>query len=285
MALSPHGQISKCLFFSMPGGNDSQARNSSLGFKGLNARIRFMAMYRQTKFNPADPLPFKLSRSKIEEFLRCPRCFYLDRKFGISKPSTPPLTLNNAVDALMKKEFDIYRRKKQPHPLMVKAKISAIPWTHSQLETWRDALRGGLQALEPNSNFLITGSLDDIWINAEDELIVVDYKATAKEETPNLDSGWQSSYKRQVEIYQWLLRQNNFTVNDTAYFVYANGRLDRPDFSGKLEFTLSLIPYSGDDSWIPGVLGYIREILSQNEIPPSAENCEYCLYRSKSLNF
>jgi len=29
--------------------------------------------------------PFKLSRSRIEQFLKCPRCFYIDRRLGVDK--------------------------------------------------------------------------------------------------------------------------------------------------------------------------------------------------------
>ena len=36
--------------------------------------------------------------------------------------------------------------------------------------------------------------------------------------------------KRQMEIYQWLLRKNGFKVSDTGYFVYANGITDARSF-------------------------------------------------------
>jgi hypothetical protein len=57
-------------------------------------------------FNPESKEPFELSRSKIDLFLECARCFYLDRRLGIGRPDSFPFTLNNAVDALLKKEFD-----------------------------------------------------------------------------------------------------------------------------------------------------------------------------------
>lgn len=71
---------------------------------------------RRNIYNPASSEPFKLSRSNVDLFLQCPRCFYLDRKLGISHPSGVPFTLNNAVDLLLKKEFDQYRDSKSVHP-------------------------------------------------------------------------------------------------------------------------------------------------------------------------
>ncbi len=61
-------------------------------------------------FNTKSIEAFPLSRSKIDLFLQCPRCIYLDRKLGISQPSGAPFTLNNAVDVLLKKEFDTHRK-------------------------------------------------------------------------------------------------------------------------------------------------------------------------------
>src|SRR3989339_1670760 len=61
---------------------------------------------------------FRLSRSKIDLFISCPRCFYLDRKLGVAQPPGYPFSLNSAVDKLLKKEFDIHRAGKTSHPLM-----------------------------------------------------------------------------------------------------------------------------------------------------------------------
>ncbi|MEJ2441526.1 MAG: hypothetical protein P8Y06_01235 [Patescibacteria group bacterium] len=76
-------------------------------------------------YNPKNKTPFKLSRSKIDLFLQCPRCFYLDVRLGIKRPSLPGFTLNLAVDELLKKEFDLLRKKGQAHELMKKYKIDA----------------------------------------------------------------------------------------------------------------------------------------------------------------
>ncbi len=77
--------------------------------------------------------------------------------------------------------------------------------------------------------------------------MVVDYKATSSEEKPTLDAEYRQSYKRQMEVYQWLLRQNGYKVSNTGYFVYANGRKDLAAFDGKLEFDVDLLSYTGED--------------------------------------
>ena len=67
-------------------------------------------------YQPGDAKPFRLSRSKLELFMNCQRCFYLDRRLGIGQPPRFPFNLNSAVDFLLKKEFDDYRARQAPHP-------------------------------------------------------------------------------------------------------------------------------------------------------------------------
>ena len=166
-------------------------------------------------FDPNSSKPFKLSRSKIDLFINCPRCFYIDRRLGTGLPPGFPFNLNSAVDHLLKKEFDLYRSKQEPHPVMTEYNIDAIPYQHSDLDDWRENFKG-VQFHHTNTNFILTGAVDDIWVNPEGELIVVDYKSTSKEGEVTLDADWQQGYKRQMEFYQWLLRQSGFKVSDTG---------------------------------------------------------------------
>ena len=227
-------------------------------------------------------LPFRLSRSKIDLFLNCKRCFYLDRKLGVSQPPGFPFSLNSAVDKLLKKEFDILREKGQTHPLMTKFGIDAIPFKHERLNEWRDPFKG-ITYFDKDTNLTITGGIDDIWVNPKGELIIVDYKATSKDEEVSLDAEWQIGYKRQMEIYQWLFRKNRFKVSDTGYFVYCNGKTDVETFDAKLEFDIKIIPYIGDDSWVEKAIHDAYNCLQGNSLPDSSSDCDYCNYRKAAF--
>lgn len=226
--------------------------------------------------------PFKISRSKIDLFIECPRCFYLDRRLGVGRPPGYPFSLNSAVDALLKKEFDVHRAEGTKHPLMASYEIAAVPYAHPEMDAWRDSLRAGVMYLHPETNLMITGGVDDIWVNEKDELHVVDYKATAKSGEVSLDAEWQIGYKRQMEVYQWLLRKNGFTVSKIGYFVYANGNLDAEAFDGKLEFAVTVIPYEGDSAWVDTTLLALKNVLSAPSIPTAGEECDYCAYRTSA---
>lgn len=222
--------------------------------------------------------PFKLSRSKIDLFVECPRCFYLDRRLGVARPQGPSFTLNSAVDHLLKKEFDIHRKDGKPHPMMVAYGIDAIPFSHKELDTWRENFQG-IQFLHNGTNFLITGAVDDVWVNSKGDLHIVDYKSTSKDgEVELTDAKWHNQYRRQMEIYQWLFRKNGFSVSSTGYFVYVNGKKDRAAFDGKLEFDVKVIPYEGDDSWVEKTILKAKECLSDPRIPKKSASCEHCEY-------
>lgn len=230
-------------------------------------------------YNSNSAEPFKLSRSKIELYMKCPRCFYLDRRLGVGTPPSPPYTLNSAVDKLLKKEFDLLRKSGRQHPLMEKYGVDALPAKNDQLEEWRNNFVG-VQVLDKPTNLLIFGAIDDLWENAKSEYMVVDYKSTSKnEEIEALDKSWQDSYKRQMDIYQWLLRGNGYKVSNTGYFLYCNGKADAEKFDGKLEFILTLIPYEGDDSWISGTIKDINKCLNSDVVPESGKDCDFCAYR------
>ncbi|MEI7463139.1 MAG: PD-(D/E)XK nuclease family protein [Candidatus Taylorbacteria bacterium] len=228
---------------------------------------------------------WKLSRSKIDLFMKCPRCFYIDNKLGVKQVPPYPFSLNSAVDHLLKQEFDVHRAKGEQHPLQKEYGIDAMPAKHAEIDEWRRNF-GGVRYLHESTGMLVTGAIDDLWIDSKGDYIVVDYKATAKDEAvKELNQAWQDGYKRQMEVYQWLLRRNGLTVSDTGYFVYCTGKTDMAAFDKKIDFDINLIPYNGDDSWVEGTLSKIKECLEAKTIPESKEDCDFCAYWNARRKF
>lgn len=243
--------------------------------------------WKRGPFDPLSPEPFKVSRSKIDLFCECRRCAYLDMRLGVKRPSGPSFTLNNAVDELLKREFDVHRANGTKHPLVEKYGLDAVPFADERMEEWRDALRRGITYFHEPTNLILRGGIDDVWVNPERELIIVDYKATSKKIGPSSEDDLYDSYKRQMEIYQWLFRKNGFAVSPTGYFVYVNGKSDAKAFDGKLEFDVELIPYTGSDTWVEPAVYDLKQMLMSDDIPPTGTSfgggpCEYCSYRESA---
>ena len=218
----------------------------------------------------------QLSRSKIDLFVECPRCLYLDVARGIRRPSGPPFTLNLAVDTLLKAEFDRYRAAREPHPLFEQAGLDAVPFAHPQLDAWRHNFTG-VRWTDDDTGWTLFGAIDDVWQDATGELIVADYKATARAEAPTT-RGLYPSYQRQMEVYQFLVRRQGFEVSNRGWFVYANGDARAGEFGGTLRFVTHMVPYEGDDAWVLDTFRRVIATVENVRLPDPGEDCEWCRY-------
>ena len=228
-------------------------------------------------YEPGSKDPYELSRNKVDLFLECQRCFWLDRRYGIAPPPGLPHSLNSAVDELLKREFDTFRATNEIHPLLKRHGLLLRPAQRPELSLWRNNFKG-VRVFDQGTNLILYGSIDDLWIDDLGTYYVAEYKATSKAGEVGLDADWQISYKRQVEFYQWLLRRNGLSVSDQAWFVYANGIKDRPVFDDTLHFATSLITYKGNSDWVEPTLNEIVHVLNELHPPSANASCKMCSF-------
>lgn len=223
---------------------------------------------------------WRLSRSKIDLFLECSRCFYVDNKLGTKRPGFPSFNLNIAVDELFKKEFDVHRAAGTPHPLFTKYQLDLLPFQHAKMDTWREAFEG-IEYKDSETGLIVSGAVDDIWVQPDGTLVIADYKATSKVGRIEQlgDSPWEKQYQRQLGVYRWLLEQNGFTVAEMGYLVYANASKDEDAFDDTLTFETTLVECPTETDWIEPTLDAIKETLDSEMFPMPGAQCEYCPYR------
>ena len=143
-----------------------------------------------------------------------------------------------------------------------------IPYEHEDFELWTQSLHfgaaGRMHFIHKQTNLKVGGGLDDdIWLNTEtNELHIVDYKSTSQKtdgKQITLDDPWKAAYKRQMDMYVWIMRRKGFEVSSTGYFLYCDGdrfsdyqflRLDE----AMMKFKMSLIPYEVKTDWIEPTL-------------------------------
>ena len=252
-------------------------------------------------FKPDHPEPYEVSRSQIQSFMNCPACFWMNRVKGIKFPGMPGFLLNTATDTLLKKDFDKYRELQLPHPFMERHGLGhLVPFKHDDFETWTKSLQLGLRTSHESADFIIGGGLDDVWHDLKtNEIFIVDYKSTAGKRNKELTAlepislfgAYKEAYKRQMDMYQWIMRQNGFNVSNTGYFLYVNGdqhfedgMLEEDEDKALMKFNVQLISYKADDSWVEGKIMEVKECLHEKSCPPHAESgfgpkgdkqCEY----------
>tara|TARA_B100000029_G_scaffold371842_1_gene365765 strand:- start:1339 stop:2160 length:822 start_codon:yes stop_codon:yes gene_type:complete len=237
-----------------------------------------------SRYTPNQSEPFKISRSKFSDFLTCKRCFYLDRVKGLIYPSLPGWTLNATTDLLLKKEFDLCREEQTPHRLFEDFGMShVVPFKHPLMDQWRDSLRGGLEYKFDESNIILHGGVDDLWIDkTTGEIIVVDYKSQANKNLVTTDaylrSVYHQTYKTQLDFYVFLMVGMGFSVSDTAYFYVCNADVHADAFGGKLAFTETMVPYNWSIDWIPAEIDKMIKVLNSATLPDKNPSCENCAY-------
>ena len=246
--------------------------------EATGVRSRANSMYK-----PGQTDTFKISRSKFSDYMSCKRCFYLDRVKGLASPGMPGWSLNIAVDDLLKKEFDEYRKKQQPHPIFKEYNLNFIPYEHEDLDKWRNSLVGGISYHDQDTNLIIQGGVDDIWYDLDTKkLVVLDYKAQSSnqpvEQESYLESVYHQGYKMQLDFYVYVLRQMGFDVNDDTYFMVCNGEKTPDAFNNQLIFTSKLIKYKTNVEWISGEIKSMKALLDSKEVPGRNPYCENCAY-------
>ena len=229
-----------------------------------------------------------LSRTAWDSFIRCKRCFYMERKLKIRPIGAPGYPINSRVDALLKEEFDIYREKQEPHPIFKKHNLNFVPFKmdKEKLNDFRNN-RKGVRAKSTKTNYTIYGAIDDLWLNKDnDEVVVVDYKATSNKygvDYINSKMAYHKAYLRQLDFYAYLLKLNKFNVFKTGYWFVCNAQYkDQKTFSGSLNFKIDLLSYDIKTDYIEDTLVELEKCYNGNKIPQPNTACDTCRWQSET---
>ena len=235
------------------------------------------------KFIPGSKEPFTVSRSRVQLFLDCPRCFYTQNRLGIKLPKSLPFKLNSLTDTKLKQSYDIARKKQVPHKHFLDNKYNLVPFKHEKMDEFRQNFQG-LKYHHEKTNLIFQGALDDVVQDLKTkELSAVDYKSTQTEpekaeNIKYLGAPWHGSWKNQLSCYQFLLEKNGFKISKNAFIVFCNAQLDESEWNEAIYFDVQVIPYEVDMSWIEPTLEKIKELLQTKHIPAFSDSkaCDNC---------
>jgi len=253
-----------------------------------------------------------LSRSAFDDFKKCKRCFYLIRKKGFISPGTPQFTMNSTTDKLLKKEFDLLRKDQKSHQILIEKNLDHIvPYRNEEvainiygdpiipnkskipyekMEAWRSNSHG-LQARFKKTNFILFGSVDDIWLDTKkNSIILVDYKSQANEKEVTQETYWdgdfKTGYQRQLDFYFYLLKQQNLkeAISNDAYLLVVNARGLEDKFDNKLLFESTLVHTKVKDDALENEIQEMIDVFNSDNVPESNKLCKNCAYaRQRSV--
>lgn len=157
---------------------------------------------------------------------------------------------------------------------MLQHNINAIPYAHDSLQLWRDFRSGGVSYFDKESGLYLQGVIDDLWI-ANDELVVVDYKATSHQAMANENGKWGKINRHQLSFYASLFKKLGHKIHERGYFVYTVP-LNKQQFNQQLEFETKIKPCTIDELWLDKTIDIIIKCLGDKNLPQAAWDCDYC---------
>jgi len=172
----------------------------------------------------------QLSPNSLNLYLECPHCFWLDKNLGIKRPPAYPYALNLSVDDLLKEEFDTYRIKGLPHPMLQENNINAKLFSNQKLlNQWRNNL-AGIRYFDEGLQATLFGAVDDILEFDDGKIAPLDYKSTGSSAINIYDR-----FQLQLDIYTFLMEKNGYKTTKKGYLAFyivdkSRGFIDRLPF-------------------------------------------------------
>jgi len=220
-------------------------------------------------------MPYKLSPSTLELMEQCPRCFWLQFRKDIKRPRGIFPSLPSGMDRVLKVHFDSFMGKGKLPPELCNDECKNLKLFDNKelLKEWRNNLKG-IQWKDSNGNIL-KGAVDNL-LQKGDKLIVLDFKTRGypcKEDTADY-------YQCQLDVYNFLLRQNGYKTEDYAYLLFYVPK--EVDSKGKVVFDNDLIKMEVDVNNAEKIWKKALKLL-EDDMPKPSENCEYCKRDSELL--
>ncbi len=221
-------------------------------------------------------MTYKLSPSSINVMLECPRCFWLQLVKKLRRPSGAFPSLPGGMDKILKKHFDNFMENGELPPEIKKHGLKngyRLFDDKKLLDIWRNNFKG-LQYVDKTSGFLLKGAVDNI-LSKGKKLVVLDYKTRGyplKEDTAE-------HYQTQMDIYNFLLRENGYKTEDYAYLLFYHP--EKVVENGDVVFNTDLVKM--ETSAENGAKAFKKaiKILKSEKPPKASEDCKFCAYRGE----
>lgn len=201
----------------------------------------------------------KMSASSLGSALKCPACFWRDYNFP--KEFRLPGILNK-MDRLEKDYYDKYRNEIPP-ALRGKIKEKLVDMKTAE------KLRTGLKYFDKELNAVLSGKMDDCFINSKGNLVPMDNKTASPKSEEFLQT-----YQLQLDTYTFLLQKHKYKTANYGYLIYYTPESGTPDegviFNAEPK-KLTMHPRE-----VMKVFRYAVNLVRKSKAPKSHKDCETC---------
>ena len=221
----------------------------------------------------------QLSPNSLNLYLECPHCFWLDKNMGIKRPPPYPYALNSAVDALLKEEFDTYRSKNLPHPMLKENNINARLFGNQKLlNQWRNNF-AGIRFFDQDLQATLFGAVDDVLEFEGGKIAPLDYKSTGSTAANVYDR-----FQLQLDTYTFLMEKNGFKTTRKGYLAFYIVDKSR-GFIDRLPFRKEMVQIETNPSDIYEIFKDAVNYLKQSSPPPHSPDCKFGTWLKGARSF
>ena len=221
-------------------------------------------------------MAYKFSPSSLSLLNDCPRCFWLLFNKGIKRPDSIFPSLPSGMDRILKAHFDKFRDRGELPPELksLNGDVSLFE-DAALLEVWRSNFKG--IAWKDDEGNIFKGAVDNILQKGE-KLIVLDYKTRGfplKDDTAD-------HYQDQLDIYNFLLRKNNFSTEDYSYLLFYHP--NKVTDTGEVLFHTDLVKVKISTKNAEKIFRDALSVL-KGEMPKPAAGCQFCSWIENCKDF
>jgi CRISPR/Cas system-associated exonuclease Cas4 (RecB family) len=221
----------------------------------------------------------KLSPNSLNLFLECPHCFWLDKNLGVKRPPPYAYALNSAVDDLLKEEFDTYRFKNLPHPLLLDHGIKAHLFSNQKLlNQWRNNL-AGIRYFDEELQATLFGALDDVLEFDDGKIAPLDYKSTSSTAEKVYDR-----FQLQLDTYTFLMEKNGYQVARKGYLAFYIVDKNK-GFIDRLPFRKEIIEIDTNPLDIYEIFKDAVVVLKKETPPEHSSDCQFKKFMDGAKQF
>lgn len=219
----------------------------------------------------------RLSKSALENFNRCARCFWLEKVQEIKQPQGIRAGVPMGIDRCLKGHYDAHRATKTVPPELVGCVPGGLypedRLSMKDLRNWRKGLTVAVEGFE------LSTALDDLLFDpATGRYNMIDYKSKARltdeEET-------RKYYQTQADASDLALNANGYPTDGATYFVYyspVSVDASAPSPAVPFRWNAQVIRITADHARVKDLLARAGRCLEAPNAPAGSPACEQCNY-------
>lgn len=220
----------------------------------------------------------QLSPSTLSLYKECPRCFWLQLKAGVHRPEGIFPSLPGGMDSVIKTYFDKFRGTAEGLPPELRGKVEGkLLDDQALLNGWR-VRTGGLRYFDKKLQARLMGLLDDCLVD-RGAYIPLDYKTRGwapKDDTSQF-------YQHQLDIYEWLLKENGYQTAGVGFLVYYHPVEVRAD--GVVQFEVTPKRMETSVARAKKLFEDAVKLLAQDAPPKHHSACTFCSWGEHQHEF